>query len=35
MFPLLNEVKVARKAGLEEGESRWRGVGTDISVGSI
>ena len=35
MFPMLNEVELARKAGLEEGESRWRGMGTEIRVGSI
>lgn len=35
MFPMLNKLELARKAGLEEDESRWRGVGTEISVGSI
>ena len=35
LFPTPNEAELARKAGLEEDESRWRGVGTEINVGSI
>lgn len=35
MFRMLTELEVATKACLEEDESRWRGVGTELSVGSI
>lgn len=35
MFRMLNKVELARKADLEDDESRWRCVGTERSVGSI